>query len=82
MSKFKDIKGYEGSYQINREGEVKSLKRDIPTSNNVVHVKECIMKRNYNTQGVRIVQLSLQGDRKRYFLADLINEAFPDELNK
>jgi hypothetical protein len=79
MSNFKDIKGYEGSYQINREGEVKSLERKIPTSNNVIYVKKCIMKHNYNTQGVRIIQLSLYGTRKRYFIADLIKEAFPDD---
>jgi hypothetical protein len=79
MSNFKDIKGYEGSYQINREGEVKSLERKIPTSNNVIYVKKCIMKHNYNYQGVRIIQLSLYGTRKRYFIADLIKEAFPND---
>jgi hypothetical protein len=79
MTTFKDIKGCEGRYQINKEGEIKSLKRDIPISNIVLRVKECIMKHNYNSQGVRIIQLSLHGDRKRYFIADLLKEAFPDE---
>ncbi len=78
MSEFKDIKGYEGAYQINLEGEVKSLERDILTRNhNIVHVKECIRKHTYNTHGVRIIQLSKRSVSKTYFISDLISEAFP-----
>lgn len=80
MNKFKDIKGYEGSYQINKEGEVKSLEREIITSNNVIRVKECIRKHNYNTKGERIIQLSKHGSRKTYIISDLVKEAFPNEI--
>ena len=42
---WKDIKGYEGLYQVSSEGRVKSLERDIICKNGVKrHVKEQILK--------------------------------------
>lgn len=45
MIEWKDIKGYEGIYQISNNGIVKSLKRNVTYSNGkVVHYKEKIVK--------------------------------------
>lgn len=42
---WKDIKGYEGIYQVSSEGRVKSLERDIICKNGVKrHIKEQIRK--------------------------------------
>ena len=54
---FKDIKGYEGLYQISDEGRVKSLSRKMKNNKGSYISKEIIMKtqflRRYRRIGLR-----------------------------
>lgn len=76
METFKDIKGYEGLYQIGSNGTVKSL--------NYNHTgKERILKTLINKYGYLQVTLYKSGKRKDYLVHRLVAEAFipnPDNL--
>ena len=52
MEIWKDIKGYEGIYQVSSYGRVKSLERYVKTSfNKIRRVKDRILKSNITTNG-------------------------------
>ena len=55
---WKDVKGYEKSYQISNLGNVKSLYRKINNANGFRYVKEIILKQGLNTFGYPLVGLS------------------------
>ena len=69
MEEWKDIKGYEGLYQISNKGRVKSL------GNNKTR-KEKILKENKNTDGYSEVTLCKNGKCKKYRVHRLVAEAF------
>ena len=63
MDEWKDIKGYEGYYQINKIGDVKSLERTIMRKNGTPQTfKERILKQSLNGK---------DGDIHRYFYVHL-----------
>ena len=66
MEQFRDIKGYEGDYQISNLGRVKSLK----------HGKERIMKSGYSTSGYLGVVLSSYGVKKNHTVHQLVAVSF------
>lgn len=55
--KWKDIKGYEGLYQISSLGRVKSLERYVKARNGLRVVKERILTPTVNSSGYLCVQL-------------------------
>ena len=81
MNDWKDIPGYEGSYQISIGGHVKSLPREVVLNHTgaICKVKGCIMKPQFTSSGERIAWLSKNGYRTRFFIRDLVREAFPNE---
>lgn len=69
---FKDIKGYEGLYQINERAEVKSL----------IRKKGGLLKPDVNNCGYLRITLCKNGKTKRFFLHRLVYETFIAEIPK
>ena len=67
IEEWKDIKGYEGLYQVSNFGRVKSLERKYKI---ILHGKECLRR-----QKERILK---QWKRSTYLLVDLWNEGRRD----
>ena len=63
---FKDIKGYEGIYQISNIGNVKSLQSG----------KEKILVQQVDQKGYRTIKLYKDGSNKRFKVHRLVAEAF------
>ena len=73
MEEWKDIKGYEGIYQISNKGRVKSLKFN----------KENILIPAKHNRGYLFINLCKNGKVKKYLIHRLVAEAFlpnPDNL--
>lgn len=75
MEIFKDIKGYEGLYQVSNMGNVKSL------GNGGSNSKEKILKPQKNYKNYLFVGLWKQGKRKFYLIHRLVAEAFINNPN-
>ena len=76
MEIWKDIKGYEGLYQVSNMGRIKSLGNDKTR-------KEKILSLKPNNKGYIIVHLCKNGKRKHFSVHRLVAEAFlpnPDNL--
>lgn len=90
---WKDIKDYEGLYQVSNLGRVKSIERQVERNRNgkvfYLSVPEKILKENYTKTTERhpmkraTVELWKENKRKRYFIHRLVAEAFIENpLNK
>ena len=77
---WKDIKGYEGLYQISNTGKVKSLERLVPTKikGTFQKIKEKIRKTTLTTAGYEYVVLSKNGKNKTLLVHRLVAETFLD----
>lgn len=74
---WKDIKGYEGIYQVSSEGRVKSLERDIICKNGVKrHIKERIMKPHWFSKNGYPVYTLGNGINNNHYLHHLVGNAF------
>jgi len=73
---WKDIKGYEGLYQISNLGRVKSLEK--LTFNHLVFFKrkEIILKQNLDKKGYCVLGISKNNIRKTFKVHRLVAEAF------
>ena len=80
---WRDIKGYEGIYQVSDLGRVKSLEREIMRSNGrVTYQKECILKFKIDKDYYR-VGLRKEGKKSFFRINRLVAEAFiPNPENK
>ena len=72
---WKDIKGYEGLYQISNEGRVKSLKRWDVNKKTMIDAN-IIMHPTDNGKGYKIVSLRKNTKRKNHYVHRLVAEAF------
>ena len=71
---WRDIKGYEGLYQVSNLGRVKSL--------NYKHTnREKILKDSTNKNGYKNVNLYLEGVLRRFLIHRLVAEAFIENPN-
>lgn len=76
MEIWKDIKGYEGRYQVSNYGNVKSLNHNRT-------VKEQLLKQNIDKHSYHKIHLWLYGKPKWFLIHRLVAEAFipnPDNL--
>jgi hypothetical protein len=73
---FRDIKGFEGRYQINEFGEVKSL----PRQKGSIFSKERILKQEENSAGYMRVTLAKDGRNKRPLIHRLVFETFGGKI--
>ena len=71
-----DIKNFEGYYQINENGEVASVEREILCRNGKRYYKGKILKPSVSTNGYYYVILSKNGDAKTCYIHQLMGEAF------
>jgi hypothetical protein len=78
MEQWKDIKGYEGAYQISNLGRIKSLDRicvEMPRGCKR-HIKGKLMSPTDNGKGYMIISLKKHGTRKSKYIHRLVAEAF------
>ena len=74
---WRDVKGYEGLYQVSSEGRVKSLERKfIDKIGRERYVKECILKPVIDRYGYLLVSLYAGGKQKNHTVHRLVCEAF------
>jgi len=81
MEIFKDIPGYEGSYQVSNLGRVKSLARfrfNKDPNKAKAKIKEKIISSNINKFGYYVIRLLKDGERKSFNLHQLVAMAFLD----
>ena len=72
---WKDVKGYEGIYQISNLGRVKSLERKVVQRNGtIVCLKSKILKPTFNQSSTPIYVLSKDGVSKSYSVKRLLHE--------
>lgn len=76
---WKDIKGYEGLYQISNLGRVKSLKRIVENNNRKYFTKERILK-PIQIGSYYGVQLSVHGKSKKFYLHRLVCSTFIENI--
>lgn len=76
---WRDIKGYEGLYQISNLGRIKSLDHYVKAKGNSKRlVKGCILNLNQTKWGYYIVCLFKNGVRNYYSVHRLVAMTFPD----
>lgn len=73
MEQWKDIKGYEGKYQISSFGRVRSL---LFCNNRVVKERIKLLKTTDSGNGYYVVYLSKNGSHKRLYVHRLVASAF------
>ena len=80
MEVWKDIKGYEGLYQVSNLGRVKSIERVVRNNNfgGERTVQEKILSPTDNGHGYKIVFLRKDGKRKNHYVHRLVAMAHID----
>lgn len=72
-----DIKGYDGYYQVNEFGKVKSLEREVKTRDNKIRkIFGKLMKSQVSWKGYEVICLSKNSYIKKYFVHRLVADAF------
>lgn len=80
---WRDIKDFEGLYQISNYGRVKSLSRIIHASDRDICYENMIMKMSKNNRGYYLISLFNTNTFKRYLVHRLVAQAFiPNPENK
>ena len=75
MEIWKDIKGYEGVYQVSNLGNVKSLSREVKIGKNKRYIGEKVLTPIKKRNGYYCVNFTYN-ERKQYLVHRLVAEAF------
>ena len=80
---WKDIKGFEGIYQVSNEGRIKSLTRKVKANNDGEYTRlELVLTPMISSKGYQRVSLCKNGVSKIALIHRLVAEAFiPNENN-
>lgn len=78
MEVWKDIKGYEGLYQVSNLGNVRSLDRSVKRANGRLKKKGKLLKLTPNSSGYLRVLLKADGVGKYWFVHRLVALHFVD----
>lgn len=75
---WRDVKGYEGLYQVSNHGNVRSLKREVPQGKygKTRLAGGSLMKPTNNGNGYLLVGLRRLGKRKNFYVHRLVAEHF------
>ena len=76
MEEWRDVKGYEGLYQVSNEGRVKSLDKYVDNRWGTKQFVKGKVLTNVKTQGYLYIGLNKNGKYKRYRIHRLVAEAF------
>jgi hypothetical protein len=77
IEEWKDIKGYEGLYQVSNLGKVKSLKKEYICGNGTKKIHgDIILRTGANTRGYLSVILYKNGEKKQYRVNRLVLQTF------
>lgn len=78
MEIWKDIKGYEGLYQISNLGNVKSLKRKVYAGRGRTRwqLERILSNNKTNGRGYKLTCLGKEGKEKNFYIHRLVAEAF------
>lgn len=80
---WKDIKEYEGLYQVSSLGNIKSIDRSVERSTSVMKLKSKPISQYIGNRGYPMVSLCKNGESKRYLVHRIVAIAFiPNPLNK
>ncbi len=82
MEIYKDIKGYEGLYQISNKGNVKTLPKYRRSGNGFTLRPEKIMKQSINRTGYNRIGLKKDGKIKQHLVSRLVAMHFIDNPDK
>lgn len=83
QEEWKDIKEYEGRYQISNYGKVKSLAREVPRTYRPYSVEERLLVITIDNNGRQVVGLTTNGKTMNKYVHRLVAQAFiPNPLNK
>lgn len=73
---WKDVVGYEGTYEVSSFGRVKSLARTVFVNKHYQPIRERILAINMNTGKYSVVELSMFGKHKTTLVHRLVAAAF------
>ena len=74
---WKDIKNYEGLYQVSNLGDVKTLDKHYTSANGGTrHIKEHVLYKGINHKGYYVVTLCKDGKRAQKFIHRIVAETF------
>lgn len=80
---WKDVRGYEGLYQVSNIGRVKSLeRRSYPNNGKSYFIKNRILKEIINKVGYSVVCLRKDGSGKFLLVHRLVVESFISPINE
>ena len=83
---WKDIEGYEGTYQVSNLGRVRSLDRYVPFGTNSSRLRKIsgkVLKQQPHNKGYCVAQLSKDSKLSLYLVHRLVATAFiPNPMNK
>lgn len=78
---WKDVKGYEGLYQVSNFGEIKHLPYDFRNISGTHHINERKLIPHTNNNGYYMVDLYKNNKRKTLLLHRLVAQAFVENPN-
>lgn len=80
MEIWKDIKGYEGLYQVSNRGNVKRINRIVKSKHGNKKMKDIVMKQEINKSNYMTIGLTKEGKRKHFNVSRLVAINFIENI--